>query len=149
MANPQCMVAGRRAFRTRLSIPYPSRQHHLLPITPPDMMAGFYRRRSRGKPSSTAVYPSFIRHRRRGAAADQMAPPLNIQDVYFLVQIDEDIIPHSFVIGAIRLERGRRKILTRGAVCLRKRHMHVVAMEDVRDGARGGCGELWKSGGES
>mmetsp|Transcript_27078 Transcript_27078/g.44411 ORF Transcript_27078/g.44411 Transcript_27078/m.44411 type:complete len:147 (+) Transcript_27078:137-577(+) len=146
MANPQCMVAGRRAFRTRLSIPYPSRQHHLLPITPPDMMAGFYRRRSRGKPSSTAVYPLFIRRRRRRAAADQMAPPLNIQDVYFLVQIHEDMIPRSFVIGAIRLERGRRKILTRGAVCLRKQHMDAITMEGW---ARGGCGELRKSGGKS
>ena len=78
-----------------------------------------------------------------------MASPLNVQDVYFLVQIHEDMIPRIFVIGAIRLDSAQRKILTRGAVCLRKRHMHVVAMEDVRDGARGGCGELWKSGGES
>ena len=129
MANPQCMVAGRRALRTRSSVPFSIRPHHL-PLTAPNhVLAAYYSHRSRGRPSSTAVYPSFIRRRRRRAAVDQMAPPLNIQDVYFLVQIHEDMIPRIFVIGAIRLDSGGRKLLTRGAVCLRKRHMHVVAME--------------------
>ena len=58
-----------------------------------------------------------------------MAPPLNMEDIYFLVQIHGDIIPRSFVIGAIRLERGGRKLLTRGAVCLWKQHMDDIAME--------------------
>ena len=43
------------------------------------------------------------------------------------------MIPRSFVIGTMTPSRGERQLLTRGAVCLRKRHMHVVAMEVVRE----------------
>ena len=39
----------------------------------------------------------------------------------------------SFSIGTMTLSRGERKLLMRGAVCLRKQHMHVVAMEVVRE----------------
>ena len=59
-------------------------------------MAGFYRRHSRGRPSSPTVSPLFIRRRRHRAAADRMARPLNMKGVYFLVRIHEDMIPRSF-----------------------------------------------------
>mmetsp|Transcript_33025 Transcript_33025/g.60882 ORF Transcript_33025/g.60882 Transcript_33025/m.60882 type:complete len:139 (+) Transcript_33025:97-513(+) len=116
MANPQCMVAGRRAFRTRLSIPYPSRQHHLLPITPPDMMAGFYRRRSSGRPSSPTVSPLFIRRRRHRAAADRMAPPPNMKGVYFLAQIHEGVVPRSFASEVYAFNVGEERYW-RGGQC--------------------------------
>jgi len=68
------------------------------------MMAGFYRRRSRGRPSSTAVCPLSIRRRRRRVAVDRMTPPPNMKGVYFLVQI-----PRSFVIKLSNLHVGNER----------------------------------------
>ena len=39
MADPRCMVAGRREFGTRPSVPSPSRREHLPPNTPIDVLA--------------------------------------------------------------------------------------------------------------
>ena len=40
--------------------------------------------------------PLFIHRRRNGAAADRMAPPPNVEGVYFLAQIHEGVAPRSF-----------------------------------------------------
>ena len=89
------------------------------------------------RPSSTAIYPTFIHRHRRLTAADRMAPPPNMKGVYFLAHIHEGVVPRSFASEVYAFNVGEESY-RRGGVCLRKQHMDAITMEGW---ARGGYGE--------